>query len=305
MNKDLRSTSRVTDKTIRALGSIAIKGTESLYNKDSSLIKTPLARRRISARERRDIKESLSERDKAIVDSVKDCRLIATTQIQRLHFTNYSTPYLAARACRRSLQQLTKQKILTRRNRRIGGSRKGSVSFIYSLGIVGTRIISPLKRLHPYIADPSEYFIKHTLEISELYTNINEAHRAGNFELLEVQTEPHCWRVLPFTSRKLRPDMFIRVAKNDTECGYFIEIDRDTTHSPAISKKLQQYYRFFVSGVEQRTLGYFPQVLWIVPNLERQKELMKIITDKPIYPPNLFTVKVAQHVLEYLDKHCE
>lgn len=284
----------VPEKVIRYLGSLAL-------NAGGSLSYGQLDSYHYSARQERLSQLGLEPRDLEILTTVAACRLITSRQLQRLYFTNHSSPLSSARACSRTLKRLDRQKILSRRNRRIGGVHRGSASFVYSVGTNGVKLLDVEgQRLRSYTTDPSDYFSSHTLELSELYTRLHEMAHSKELRLLEVQTEPDCWRQLTTETKKLRPDMFVRTAKGDVEYSYFIEVDRGTIHMPSILLKLQLYAQYYASGVEQEKHGVFPQVLWIVPDAKREVALNTAIKASQSYPDGLFVVRTADCAVAYI-----
>jgi hypothetical protein len=198
------------------------------------------------------------------------------------------------------LKSLAEQDILRRRQRRIGGMRAGSASYIYSIGAKGARLVSP-QRIHYYIEDPSDYFMEHTLALTELYVMLHEQSRTGKFEILDIQTEPTCWRnftTLASGKQSLRPDMYVRLSVGNDELSYFIELDRGTSHTPSLLKKLHTYESYYMSGKEQRATQVFPQVLWIVPSSKRQAMLMELCKPLNEHIPHLFKVVVVGDEIE-------
>jgi len=265
--------------------------------------RTPRQRQRLSSLGLSALRDYLTDRDIAIVHSVYTCRLMSTKHIERLHFLPYNrTAYTAARICRRVLQRLTDEQVLRRRERRIGGVRAGSASYVYALGPVGARIVSE-KRLHYYTSDPSDYFFEHTLALAELYVQLHEQARLGRFSLLEIQCEPPCWRTfttLEAGRQVLKPDMFVRLAKGNEEISYFVEMDRGTTYAPALLKKLKTYEQYYASGKEQQAHGVFPQVLWIVPDEKRKVMLQKATADINSRIPGICTTTTTADILAFL-----
>jgi hypothetical protein len=265
---------------------------------------TPRPRQRLTSLGLDSLRDYLSNRDIAIVRSVYACRLMSTKHIERLHFLPYNrTAYTAARICRRVLQRLADEQVLRRRDRRIGGVRAGSASYVYALGPVGARLVSD-KRVHYYTSDPSDYFFEHTLALAELYVQLHEQTRLGRFTLLEVQTEPPCWRTfttLEAGKQTLKPDMFVRLGKGDEEISYFIEMDRGTTYAPALLKKLKTYEQYFASGTEQKQHGVFPQVLWIVPDEKRKAMLEKLTKEINSRLPGICKVATVERY-EFIDQ---
>ena len=208
-----------------------------------------------------DLRADLSGRDVAIVGQVADLRLMTGRQIEAVHFTpdDHETAAAAARACRRSLERLTRHRLLIRLERRIGGVRAGSGSFIYALGPVGHRVLRR-EQPRPRYREPSALFVDHTLAVGQLVIDLSVAARDTHLELLGCQAEPRCWR--PFTSTSgltvLRPDLFVSVGVGDFEHRWFCEIDRGTEHLPALIRKCRQYESYYATGTEQAAYGVFP-----------------------------------------------
>lgn len=68
----------------------------------------------------------LSVRDRAVITTVDNLRLVTGGQLQRLFFADASAGSTNARVARRCLQRLTDLGLLVRPARRVGGLRAGS-----------------------------------------------------------------------------------------------------------------------------------------------------------------------------------
>jgi len=124
-----------------------------------------------------------------------------------------------------------------RLERRVGGARAGSASFVYALTTVGQRVVDqdgPRRRL----SEPSAWFVDHTLAIADFWIGLAVHARGGAWEILDWQSEPHSWRevVTLGGTLSLRPDLFVVLGIGDYEVRLFIEIDRGTEHMPAINR---------------------------------------------------------------------
>ena len=97
--------------------------------------------RRISRRRLEDIRASLSNRDRRILTSVAARRFLTTRQICRLHFADKMTEPAALRSANRALDKLRGLQLLVALERRIGGVRAGSGSYVWSLGHIGARLL--------------------------------------------------------------------------------------------------------------------------------------------------------------------
>jgi len=87
------------------------------------------------------LRTMLSERDLAIVASVDQYRYLSGGQINRLHFHSHASEFTAARTARSVLNRLVAGRLLRRTERRIGGIRGGSSSYVYGIGPVGHRLM--------------------------------------------------------------------------------------------------------------------------------------------------------------------
>lgn len=242
--------------------------------------------------------DHLSERDRDITKMVGQFKLASTLQIQRLYFSSMSTNATGARLCRRVLERLVRDKVLTRLERRIGGVRAGSASFIYALGSVGQQIESDYKP-HKYSREPSSMFVDHTLAITEIYVRLME----NTVYLADFESEPNCWRPYGFTyggKEILKPDLYAKLQHGYEELSWFIEVDRATEHREAINRKLKIYLDYFNTGIEQSKHEVFPKVAWIVPDEKRKEWLEGLIKPFNKQVEGLFTVALEDDAIAIL-----
>jgi len=221
------------------------------------------------------VRDRLTERDLALASQVAELRLLSGRQIEALYFPQelHANPEAAARHCRRVLSRLVRERVLVRLERRVGGVRAGSASFVYALGPVGQRLLDE-QRSRPRRYEPSAAFVDHQLAVSQLVVDLTIAGRRGRLEILTTEGEPACWRTLPAIGRSvLRPDLFIAIGAADLEYRWFIEVDRGTHHRPALVRKAQLYESYYRSGIEQATDEVFPRVAWITPDAARAARL--------------------------------
>ena len=229
-----------------------------------------------------DLRSDLSGRDLAIIGQVADLRLMTGRQIEAVHFAlpEHESEAAAARAARRCLERLARQRLLVRLDRRIGGVRAGSRSFVYALGPVGHRVLQRSDP-RPRYREPSAIFVDHTLAVTQLVVDLTAAARRAQIDLLGCQPEPRCWRQFTSTSglTVLRPDLFVSLGVGDFEHRWFVEVDRGTEHLPALIRKCRQYEAYYGTGAEQAEHDVFPRVCWIVPDTRRANRL-RVAIDK-------------------------
>src|SRR4029077_2182347 len=151
-----------------------------------------------SATAYRELVSQLSERDLRVLRQVSELRFVSGAQLTRLCFSDAADATAKARAARRALLRLVRLGALARLPRPIGGVRAGSAGFVYHLGRGGQRLAiargwQPERRVRRSLT-PGTLFLRHTLQVAELHTRLVEGDRARRFELLELSSEPACWR---------------------------------------------------------------------------------------------------------------
>jgi hypothetical protein len=240
----------------------------------------------------------LSARDLDVVATLAALRLATTDQLQRVWFADGS-PLTQARRCRATLERLVRLGVVTRLDRRIGGVRRGSASYVNALGVAGQRLhggVGPAGRgvaRRPWT--PSLPFVAHVLAVTELYVQLVEAERQRTVDLIAYTAEPAAWR--RFTgptgaSVTLKPDAYAVIGKGDVEEHRFIEVDRGTESLGTIAAKLRTYRQYWQSGREQHQRGVFPQVLFVVPDERRLQGVVDTCARQPADSWSLFQVVV-------------
>jgi hypothetical protein len=226
----------------------------------------------------------LSDRDGAVLGDLARVRLLTGRHIQRLHVGEGSS-LTQARRTRSLLQRLNDMEVVHRLERRIGGLRAGSSGFIYGLAPRGQRIVSghgPAggKRLRrPW--ESSRWFVEHVLAVSELFVALQETACGGAIELLTFEAEPASWRRWHGPSGErliVKPDAFVVIGRADYEYASFVEVDRSTESLSVIRRKALVYIAYWRAGNEQRAIGIFPLVVWLVPNERRKSAIVEVLS---------------------------
>ena len=238
----------------------------------------------------------LSERDVAILESLRAHRLLKTDQIRRLHFAfGHATVAAASGATMRVLTRLETHGLATRLGRTIGGVRAGSSGITWQLGSTGERLLRTMHgqtQRRRYV-EPSPAFTAHTLAVAELAVTLYELRDRRAVELIRLETEPSCWRsfVGPHGSLDwLKPDLLAVTASGDYEDHWFLEADLATEHPPVVVRKAKVYQRYAATGAHQARHGLFPAVAWVVPDTARQGAIQAALRADPVIQPALFRV---------------
>jgi hypothetical protein len=242
----------------------------------------------------------LSERDVAILESLRAHRLLTTSHVRRLHFAyGHATTAAATGATMRVLTRLEAHTLLTRLERRIGGVRAGSSGITWQLGSTGERLLRTMhgyKKRRRYV-EPSPAFVNHTLATAGLAIRLQELSDLRAIELVSIETEPSCWRsfVGPHGSLEwLKPDLYVVTASGDYEDHWFFEADLATEHPPVVVRKARVYQRYAATGAHQAGHGLFPAVVWVVPDTARCVALQAELAADTALQPGLFRVVTVE-----------
>jgi Replication-relaxation len=196
---------------------------------------------RVGPRQLLRLDRDLSDRERAVLGSLAACRFLTTGQLQRLHFADHATEGAASRICRRVLARLGRLGVIGHLERRIGGIRAGSASYVWRVGPVGDRLLRQASDgARARRKEPSPRYLDHCLAVADCYLVLVEAARGGRLELLSYQPEPACWRSYmgPHGGPEiLKPDLYAVTAGGEFEDSWFIEVDRSTESLPALLKK--------------------------------------------------------------------
>lgn len=253
-----------------------------------------MSARRVGRRTLEQIRVELSERDTEVLRSVDRFRLLSAPQVESLWFADHASKLAGIRASRRVLERLTKERLLVRLGRRVGGMRAGSAAYVYAIGPVGQRILhdDTSRRWR----EPSAAFVGHTLAVAQTVVDLTVASRDGACELSSFECEPACWR--SFTRGMgervtLKPDLHILTADQDDEWCWFVEVDLGTESSTAIARKCRTYHDYWATGTEQDRVGTYPKVLWITATKRRADFISNTIAKTRTTNRELFAVTTA------------
>lgn len=256
---------------------------------------------RIGRRQLDRIVAGLSDRDRAVLTSLQACHYATTTQLERLWFQGTDlTPLSAARTSRRALARLHQLGLLTHLERRVGGVRAGSASFVWTLTSLGHRALGDSSRRRAH--EPTVRHLDHVLAVTELVVRIHEAARDGVVQLIGIETEPTCWRTIPTPHGGrdiLKPDLRVTLGIGEFELHWWIEVDRATEHRPTLRRKAEVYLRAWRDGSEEKRAGVTPRVLWVTPNETRRQVLAELLTTSSA-PGGLFVTATEPDAVEVL-----
>lgn len=246
--------------------------------------------------------ESLSARDWAIIRTLDRVHIASGNQIERLHFSALSIRSRHVMRWR-VLKRLTDARVVVPLDGRVGGARSGSAGYCYVLDSAGQQ----LARLRPNGASsaarqrrpwtPGQRFLSHALAVTELYIQLVERSRHGQFTLVGFEIEP-AWA--DGLGGWLRPDALVQLSRGDTTDYWWLEVDLSTESVPTVRRKLEGYLDFFQRG-QLGPDGIIPRVLVGVPDQHRLVALSAAVKEMPAPAEQLFEVALlpdAPNVME-------
>jgi hypothetical protein len=238
--------------------------------------------------------ERLSSRDWSIISSIHRLRLVSGSQLERLHFFELTG---RSRSVKRAdvLKRLTAAGVLTSVERRIGTAGGGSAQQRYLLDTAGSQLVrlhfnreSPKTRVRRPRA-PGDRFIKHALAVTELYVELMERARQGNFTLGEFLVEGDAywpdglgWRI--------KPDAFVRLERGDIIDYWWYEADMATEDLDTTIRNKLLIYLDFVQRGQLGPDGVVPKILIGVPTVKWREAVQGVIDELPTPADSLFRV---------------
>lgn len=246
------------------------------------------------------IEDRLSDRDWQILRFVSEHRFATTIHIRRMFFTDHASPLAAARGCVRVLDRLQRERLLGRLERRIGGVKHGSASYIWHLDIHGERLTRPDGVAKRLVRDPSVAFVDHALAAVDARIRIEEAAREGAFTVERIEVETAAWRSYldaRGTTTILKPDLMATSSSGDYEDHWYIEIDRGTQSLPVLLRQSRAYADYRRTGRPQAEHGVMPRILWVMPTQRRVARLRAAIAAATDLPDRLFIVIGAEELI--------
>lgn len=250
-----------------------------------------MSAKRTSRADLQQLATRLSKRDMEVIHFVQQHRFATTVQLRRHFFISHTNQAAATRACIRVLDRLLGLRILTRLERRIGGVRHGSSSYVWCLDIVGDRLLRTEDGTRRRFREPSFPFLAHTLQVTETVVQLYEAASGDTFSIDTVEVETEAWRtyVGPGGAKTiLKPDLFVTVGNDIYDDHWYIEVDMGTESLPVLIRKCAAYEAYRRTGRPQAEHGVMPRVLWILPDTSRVERLKAAITGDPVLPTGMF-----------------
>jgi hypothetical protein len=243
----------------------------------------------------------LTSRELEIVRMLACVQVATTGQIGRVVFGG--APPTSAALARRHLARLARSGLVRRFVDRSRDRKVGAPGYVHALTAAGLRLAgaehgSGVRQRTAY--RPSERYLAHRLAISELYVRLHEQQHAGGAAVRDFAAEPACWRRYKGPAgevRTVKPDALVRLGAGGVELSWFVESDLATERPGAVADKCDAYLAYEFSGEEQRQVGVFPRVIFIVPSDARAAAIVQVVRGQPADAQGLFVVAVEEAAL--------
>jgi hypothetical protein len=248
----------------------------------------------------RQLADELPDRYTVLVLHLSRARVLSGDQFDRLLQHPDTTPKTAQRARQRAMTHLCQLGLATTLDRRIGGVRAGSAGNVHVLTPAGHKFAALLTAQRPRrirrSRAPGRAFVAHALDIAEIYVQLTEKSRDGNFQVAAFITEPDSW--WNEHGVFLRPDAYTVLATPTYRDLWWLEIDRDTESIPRLRDKLRDYLDHATTGGTGPHGP--PRVLFTAPTPKRCAVITDLITGLPPPADQLFTVCEHNRSTSYL-----
>ncbi len=241
----------------------------------------------------------LTERDKAILQSVYQYRLLSASQVEALHFPS-TKPRGCRTSCQTRLRKLYDHKYLNRPVQMvvIGEGRK---SFLYHLDTLGATVVASLSGLDRAIPvyKPKRKvlgvsFIEHLLAENNFWIVLQLLAKTGHWTIDTwlhdaVLKAPAMYEKLPTLARMGRkattkiPDGYfcLRPATDpSSQIHFFLEIDMGTMSNQVWQYKVQAYNLFRMNGMSHKHFGTKRFRILTVTTTQARLENLKQATER-------------------------
>lgn len=234
---------------------------------------------RLSSARLRQLAVELPDRYTVPLLHLSRARVLTGQQLDRLLRQPDTPARTVERARQRAMIYLCRLGLAAALDRRIGGMRAGSAGYVHVLTPAGYKLAAILTDRQPprrirHSRAPGPMFLNHAVDIAEIYVQLTEHSRAGDFRVAAFITEPASW--WQDSGVYLRPDAYTALATPRYRDVWWLEIDRATESAPRLREKIADYLDYAESGGIGPN-GVLPRVLITTPDRQRAAVIGNIV----------------------------
>jgi hypothetical protein len=212
---------------------------------------------------------AIDERDLEVLLHLLEHKVLTTHQIASLHFRSL-------RRCQHRMRELKEIGLVSSFS--VGrGFGEGRAPACWHLKKPGLVEIADAKDVGtsdlPWIPDQSyrsSKVLAHRLGVNAFFCALAEASRTFHGNCLATWRPEHSVRT---RAAEVKPDGFGRYLHPGGACEFYLEYDRATEATRALSRKLEGYLRLAAGWTREQELTGFPDLLVLVPEEEREEEV--------------------------------
>ena len=229
---------------------------------------------------------ALQTRDSKIIAFVARFRQVTTHQVRDAFFAEHKSPTQPKVV----LNRLVRQGLLKRMEnppRSVGGKTGGSAQNVYYLGRAGWELAGrPTKNPPKYTSIHYDW-----LAVVDVYIDIKRG-----LNLISYKSEPE--NHVRINHIMIEPDLYVEVDRGHDIVEAFIEVDMDTESAGQLEAKMARYHHAWLGAPER--WEPFPYVLWVVPTIERKRELESLIAKQPKESRPMYKTALFDEVVDVL-----
>jgi hypothetical protein len=214
---------------------------------------------------------AIDERDHQVLLLLLEHKVLTTHQITSLHFRSL-------RRCQHRMRGL-KEMGLVSSFQVARGFGEGRAPACWHLTKEGLVEIADAKNVRtsdlPWVPDSryrTNLVLAHRLGVNAFFCALAEGSRAFQGHCLATWRPEHSVRT---RAAEVKPDGFGQYLHPGGACEFYLEYDRATEASGALTRKLEGYLRLATGWTREQELTGFPNLLVLVPEGEREGEVAK------------------------------
>jgi hypothetical protein len=212
---------------------------------------------------------AIDERDLQVLLHLLEHKILTTHQITSLHFRSL-------RRCQHRMRELKEMGLIASFSvgRGFGEGRAPACWYLTKPGLVEIADANDIRTSDlPWVPDSSyrtNLVLAHRLGVNAFFCALAEASRALQGHCLATWRPEHSVRT---RAAEVKPDGFGRYLHPGGACEFYLEYDRATEASRALTRKLEGYLKLAAGWTREQELAGFPNLLVLVPEEEREGEV--------------------------------
>jgi hypothetical protein len=216
---------------------------------------------------------ALDERDHQVLLHLLEHKILTTHQITSLCFRSL-------RRCQHRMRELKNLGLIScfSVGRGFGEGRTPACWYLTKPGLVEIADAKDVRVSDlPWVPDSSyrsNKILAHRLGVNAFFCALADASRGFHSHCLATWRPEHWVRT---RAAEVKPDGFGRYLHPGGACEFYLEYDRATEASGALTSKLERYLRLAAEWTSEQELTGFPNLLILVPEEDREEKVASTV----------------------------